>query len=251
MRAGGTSPTAARIPALLDEANELAKYLQTLNTSQISTSMRLSLAMAERTHQLIAKWQPQPKHTLPAIDAFIGDIYSGLQAASFSASDRQYAHDHLYILSGIYGVLRALDNIQPYRLEMGYRLPDLPYRNLYEFWGDHIAKALPAESSIINLSAVEYTRAVFPHLPVHTIIITPKFMTISPRTGEPAFVTVHAKIARGAFAHWLIVHRVEDSSQLRDFDELGYTYDAALSTADQPVFVCKDFGGIGLSIRLT
>lgn len=251
MRAGGTATTAARVPALLSKANELAAYLQTLDISQISTSMKLSPAMAERTHRLIAKWQPRPTHTLPAIDAFIGDIYSGLQVASFSPDDRQYAHEHLYILSGMYGVVRALDDIQPYRLEMGYRLPDLPYRNLYEFWGDRIAKTLPVDTRIINLSAVEYTRAVFPHLPSDTTIITPKFMTVSPRTDEPAFVTVHAKIARGAFAHWLITHRIEDSSQLRDFDELGYVYDATLSTADQPVFVCREFGGIGLSIRLT
>jgi cytoplasmic iron level regulating protein YaaA (DUF328/UPF0246 family) len=211
--------------------------------------MKISGAMAAKVHRLMANWDNAPTQTLPAINAFIGDIYSGLQVQSFSDADRQYANDCLYILSGIYGVLRALDAVQPYRLEMGYRLPDEPYRNLYKFWGDRIANALPSSRTIINLSAVEYTKAVFPHLS-NPHIITPKFLTVSPRTSEPTFVTVHAKVARGAFAHWLIKNRIESIEDFTDFNELNYRYELQLSTPDEPVYVCKEFGGIGMSVRL-
>ena len=250
MRAGSKPTTPLHTPVFIDQADMLARYLQTLSAGQIATSMKLSKTMAIRTHELIADWQAHPTHTLPAIDAFIGDIYSGLQVSSLSVADRSYAHEHLIILSGLYGALRALDNIQPYRLEMGYRLPRDPYRNLYAFWGDRIARCITPESTLLNLSAVEYTRAVFPHLAPDTHIITPKFLTMNHETGEPLFVTVHAKIARGAYAHWLITHRIDDVSKLKEFSELNYTYDASRSTITQPVFVCADFGGIGMSVRL-
>lgn len=224
--------------------------------------MLLSPVMAAKTHVLLQNYNPT-NPTLPAINAFLGDIYSGLQVQSFTKEDRDYANSHLFILSGLYGVLRALDAIQPYRLEMGYKLPGNVHNtsqpnitSLYQFWGDKIAQQLPKNQDIINLSAVEYTKAIFPHCKTidglkNVRIITPKFLTVSPKTGEPTFVTVHAKIARGAFARWLIQHRVETPAGLQEFSELGYTYNAALSTPEQPVFVAKEFKGIGLSVRLT
>lgn len=237
-------------PRLLSNATELAEYLQSLSVKDIEISMHVSPAMAEKTRVLLADWSARPNTLRPAVDAFLGDIYSGLQVQTFNPGDRAYANKHLFILSGLYGVLRAHDSIHTYRLEMGYKLPDEPYKNLYKFWGDSIAKQLPASSTIINLSAVEYTKAVFPHLPTASRI-TPKFLTISPKTGEPTFVTVHAKVARGAFARWLIQNRIENPDEIIEFNTIGYTYSAKLSTPDQPVFICKDFGGIGLSVRLT
>lgn len=236
-------------PQLLKKAQELANYVSSLPVEQLATAMHLSSVKAAKTHTLMQLWNASNNH-LPAIDAFLGDIYSGLQAHSLSANDRAYANEHLYILSGLYGVLKALDSIMPYRLEMGYRLPNEPYKNLYAYWNDAIAKVLPADKLVINLSAVEYTKAVLPYLRESTII-APKFMTISPKTGEPTFVVVHAKIARGAYAHWLIKNRINDLDNLMKFNELGYTFDAELSTATEPVFVCQKFAGIGLSVRLT
>jgi len=236
-------------PALLTKATELAGYLRTLRVTDIESSMQLSSAMAQKTHALLNDWSANPNMLRPAIDAFLGDIYSGLQVQTFTQADRTYANNHLFILSGLYGVLRALDSIHSYRLEMGYKLPDEPYRNLYKFWGDAIAKQLPTNSTIINLSAVEYTKAVFPHLPSTQQIITPKFLTVSPKTSEPTFVTVHAKVARGAFARWLIQRQTENQADIIKFNDIGYTYDEAASTLEQPVFVCKEFGGIGLSVR--
>ncbi len=237
-------------PRLLERSRDLAEYLRHLTQAQLMTSMKLSRPMAAKTHHLISQWSDDPTRQSVAIDTFLGDIYSGLQVATFTTEDRQYANRHLLILSGLYGGLRALDSIMPYRLEMGYRLPDEPYRNLVTFWGDSIAGLVPAGDIIINLSAVEYTDAVLPHLPADTTVVSPRFMTLSPKTGEPAFVTVHAKIARGACAHWLIKQRASPDD-LHKFDELGYHFDPATSTPTEPVFVCKEFGGIGLSVRLS
>lgn len=250
MRPPNAQFTSYQKPALLEETIELADYLTTLTPSELQTAMQLSPTMAVKTHELLRTWSMERSLQRPAIDAFLGDIYSGLQVQSFSDDDRQYANDHLFILSGLYGILRALDSIHPYRLEMGYRLPDEPYKSLYKFWGDQIAKQIPAGTTIINLSAVEYTKAVLPHLK-DIPVITPKFMTISPKTGEPAFVTVHAKIARGAFAAWLIKNRIDDASGITQFNDIGYAYNKALSTSDSPVFVANEFKGIGLSVRLT
>lgn len=210
--------------------------------------MHLSMPKAEQTMRLIAEWPTTTAQ--PAIDAFLGDIYSGLQVQTFNEADRAYANNHLVILSGMYGGLRALDSVKPYRLEMGYKVPLQDYKNMYDFWGEKIVALLTKSSIVINLSAVEYTKAVLPY--AHTArIITPKFMTISPKTGLPTFVTVHAKIARGAFAHWLIKNRIDTIDRLHDFNGLGYFFSETLSTPDQPIFVCETFKGLGLSVRLT
>ena len=235
-------------PVLLSQAKELASIWQQTSVADIQSLMKVSEKKAHEVKDLFDNWFANPTTQTPAIDAFIGDIYSGLRVQSWSDEDRSYAHQHLLILSGLYGGLRACDGVMPYRLEMGYKLPDV--RTMYQFWNDTVASLLPGDTTqIINLSAVEYTKAVLPYtdLPV----ITPKFLTVSPKTGQPTFVTVHAKIARGAFARWLIQERVQDVSQLRDFADLGYRYDPTISTPEQPVFVCQEFGGLGLSVRLT
>lgn len=237
-------------PQLLPKAEELGKYCKTLSTSEIGKVMQVSDSLADMTQALLASWSSEPKRQRPAMDSFLGDIYSGLQVGTWTRSDRDYAQSSLRILSGLYGILRPLDGIHPYRLEMGYRLPDPSFKNLYSYWGDAIAQTLPVVGPIINLAAVEYSKTVTDHIN-HDRIITPSFLTVSSRTGKPTFVVVHAKIARGAFAAWLIKNRVEDISELSRFCELGYIYDTKLSTKQAPVFVCKEFGGLGLSVRLT
>lgn len=252
----------AQVPILHKEAAVLNTYLQTLSLSQIGKVMAISDKIARFTKETVTNWSTSGV-TLPALDIFLGDIYSGLQVQAFSTEDRTYANDHLYILSGLYGVLRALDGIKPYRLEMGYKFPgnghnhDAPdIKDLYTFWGDKIAHQLPKHQNIINLSAKEYTKAVLPYLKdtdglKDVKVISPKFLTVSPKTGEPTFVTVHAKIARGAFARWLIQNRVEGSDTLKEFNDLGYKYAEVLSTPEEPVFVAREFDGLGLSVRLS
>lgn len=238
-----------RKPQLLPKAEELAAYLKTLSASELAASMNLSAPLAKKTQALIADWSPAPNKQTPAIDAFIGDIYSGMQAPSLSDADRAHADKTLNILSGLYGILRPLDGIHPYRLEMGYKLPDKKFANLYKYWGDSIAACLPANGPIINLAADEYSKTVTPFVDEERIL-APRFLTVSPKTGQPAFVVVHAKIARGAFARWLLVNRIKDISDLTQFDDIGYRYVKTLSKPESPVFVCKEFGGTGLSIRL-
>lgn len=233
-------------PLFKEEAFELASVWQKASPAIIKRQMQISDAKAAQVKQLYTDWSLDPERQTPAIDAFRGDIYSGLQVAYWSEADREYAHRYLIILSGLYGALRACDGIRPYRLEMGYKLPD--GRNMYDFWGSKLTRAVPTEVKyLVNLSAVEYTKALLPHSTKK--IITPKFMTISPKTGQPTFVTVHAKIARGAFARWMIQKRINNPGKLPEFANLGYYYTASLSTPEQPVFVCDAFQGIGLSVR--
>jgi len=209
--------------------------------------MKISPTLAQKTHELYDAWPTHPESA--AIDSFVGDIYSGLQAGNLTAEDRRYAADRLRILSGLYGILRPLDAIRPYRLEMGYRLPADQYKNLYNFWGKKIAQHIPTKQTVINLAAVEYSKVITPYIDT-TRVIAPRFLTMHPTTKEATFVVVHAKIARGAFAHWLLKQRIDDSARLPEFAEIGYRYDALLSTPQEPVFVCQEFGGKGLSMRL-
>jgi cytoplasmic iron level regulating protein YaaA (DUF328/UPF0246 family) len=236
-------------PALLDKAGPLAAYIQSLSSSQLMRCMHLSPGLAEKTYELFQNWNLAPERQRPAIDSFIGDIYSGLQVPTWSVKDREYAHDTLRILSGLYGIVRPLDGVFPYRLEMGYILPEQQFENLYRYWDEAIVRTLPASGSLINLAAIEYSKVVTPYVDPSRIT-TPAFLTRNPKTNEPTFVVVHAKIARGAFAAWLIKQHITDQSQLETFSELGYVYDRGLSQPQAPVFVCDSFGGLGLSVRL-
>lgn len=245
-QSGSDQHTPLGSPLFLKEAARLHRMLASSSQEALMRSMKISSKKAQEVERQLSDWSTNPSRQTPAIDAFLGDIYSGLQVQAWSEDDRRYAHEHLFILSGLYGGLRACDGIMPYRFEMGYRLPD--ERSAYQFWSDKIA-SLIRDETIINLSAVEYTKALLPYL--DNRVITPKFLTISPKTDEPTFVTVHAKIARGAFAGWMIRRQVDNQMNLRDFTELGYRYDEKNSTEDQPVFVCGKFQGIGLSVRLS
>ncbi len=241
-------PGPTHMPQLLGQTKKLAQYLKSLSPAQLTKVMKLSGPLAAKTHATYAAWSESISKQTPAIDSFIGDIYSGLQAPSLDEADREYAHEHLRILSGLYGILRALDGISPYRLEMGYKLPDPRFSSLYDFWDKSIAENLPPKATIINLCSAEFSDAVTPYID-QARIISPKFLTIDPKKGEPTFVVVHAKIARGAFAHWMIKNRVKKISDLHNFDELGYKFDAKTSTPQIPVYICQEFGGKGLSMK--
>lgn len=240
----------SRKPVLQDKAVELGGYLKQLSITELARVMHISAGLAAKTHDLMAAWNTKPDHQSVAIDSFVGDIYSGFRAGDMSQGDRDYADQVLRILSGLYGLLRPYDGICPYRLEMGYRLQSKKFADLYDYWGDSVAKLLPKTGLIINLSSVEYMRVVNPYVDPHRVV-APQFLTINPKDGKPTFTAVHAKIARGAFARWLVQEHAEDDTDLTLFTELGYAYDEQLSSPERPTFVCRNFGGIGLSIRLT
>ena len=249
MRHSADARVQPRPPLLLEKARQLDAYLKTLSPAQLAKSMSISPTLAEKTHALIAAWTAAPGSQSLALDSFVGDIYSGLHANDLSPEDRDYADESLRILSGLYGIIRPYDGICPYRLEMGYKLPDPAFSSLYTFWGDAIARCLPNEGPIVNLSAVEYSQTVTRFVDPARVV-APKFMTVSPKTGQPEFVVVHAKIARGAFARWLITNRIQDFAALPQFEDLGYRFVKELSKEEEPTFVCEEFGGKGLSIRL-
>lgn len=236
-------------PLLIGKARPLAAYLQTLTTTQIQTVMNISSPLSYKVHNTLKMWNVVATQQSPAVDSFIGDIYSGLRAGALSKDDRDYAQQTLRILSGLYGILRPYDGVRPYRLEMGYKLPRQSLSSLYEYWGSAIADTLPKDGPVVNLSAAEYTKTVLPYIDVNRVV-TPRFLTINPKTVKPSQVIVHTKIARGAFARWLMISRITSRNGMMQFSDLNYSYDSVLSTPSEPTFVCMEFGGIGLSQRL-
>jgi len=235
-------------PVFEAQANELTDYLQELTLEQYQKVMHISEKLAIEVEDLYLERLEQP--LTAAVETFRGDIYSGLRALEWTDADKDFAQKHLKVLSGLYGVLRPYDGIQPYRLELGYRLPEGPYKNLYSFWSDRVAEALPFDGPIINVTSDEYAKVVLPFLDPSRII-TPVFLTQKEAGKEPVFVVVHAKIARGAYARWLIQRGLPTVDGLEMFNDLGYVFDAERSSPKQPVYVCQQFGGIGLSQRLS
>jgi cytoplasmic iron level regulating protein YaaA (DUF328/UPF0246 family) len=251
MRAPASGIRPRGTPVLLDRADELVGYLRTLTRQQLARIMTVSAEIAAKTQEQYADWNTEPERQVPAAATFVGDIYSGLQVDSFTAANRTYADAHVRILSGLYGILRPFDGICRYRLEMGYRLPRGPYASLYRFWGDSIARQLPDSGRVVNLAANEYSRTVLPYLDPDRVV-TPRFLTLDATSKRPKFIVVHAKVARGAFARWLVTGRVSGTpAAIRTFADIGYEYDDALSAPAEPTFVCREFGGKGLSVRLT
>jgi len=168
--------------------------------------------------------------------AFKGDVYQGLDADRMSADDMRWAQDHLRILSGLYGVLRPLDLMRPYRLEMGTKLANQRGSDLYQFWGDIITDELNAigSSVLVNLASTEYFKSVKKKA-IAARIVTPVFM--DNKNGTYKIISFYAKTARGLMSSYIIRNRITDVEQLKQFDSAGYRFNPALSETDQWVFV--------------
>ena len=222
-------------PRFLDEAEKIDAVLKKYSPLQLKRLMHISSALAQATHDRIATWGQLDK--TPAWYSFVGDVYTGLKIKEFTTKDLEFAQQHLGTLSGLYGILKPLDAIHPYRLELGYTLKGSVYKktfkNLYEFWGDKIAKTIPKNEVVVNLSSEEYIKVLRPYLPEHQLI-TPWFLQI--KAGEPNFQAVHAKMARGMMARWITKNRINDEVKLRDFTYGGYIYNQRLSTPLKPSF---------------
>ena len=223
-------------PALLEQAIALDRTLKAKSVAELKSLMHLSAKLAASTHDLIGGWNADPEQQIPAIDAFQGDIFRGLRAASMSEDDRVYANDVLRILSGQYGILRPFDGITPYRLELMYGLAGDGFANLYQFWGEAVAKTLPSKGLIVDAASDEYARLVRPFVDPARIV-EPHFLTVDVSGGEPTFVVVHAKVARGAFARWLITTRITDPAEFHGFADLDYVWEESISTLERPVFI--------------
>ncbi len=229
-------------PDFQDDAIRLSKTARNLTLGDLKKLMDLSddLARLNRDRYRAFSDAPEGDQTRPAALAFAGDTYQGLEAASLDADEMAWAQDHLRILSGLYGVLRPLDAIQAYRLEMGSKLKTRRGKNLYEYWRDHLSKALNAQGAqigsdvLVNCASQEYFGAVDPKA-LKLRVVTPVFM--EDKAGTPKIVSFFAKKARGAMARYIIQHRLTDPAGLLDFDSGGYEYRPDLSTEDKPVFV--------------
>lgn len=228
-------------PAFAVDAWQLAKAARALSVADLRTLMGLSEPLATLNHARFAAYRrnPAPAMSFPAIHCFAGDTYAGLEASNMGADALRWADGHLRILSGLYGLLKPMDAIQPYRLEMGSRLANPRGADLYAFWGDRIAKALNNQAAavgtqvLVNCASVEYFIAA-QRKPLKLKVITPVFL--EEKNDEAKIVSFFAKKARGAMARYLCDHHLTDPADLRGFDAGGYAWRADLSTPDRPVF---------------
>ena len=231
-------------PRFVAEANSLARTARNLSLRDLKSLMSLSDDLARLNRDRFADFaaDPTPEATRPAIFAFAGDTYQGLEASTLDGDALDWAQDHLRILSGLYGVLRPLDAIQAYRLEMGSRLKTRRGDNLYEYWRSDIAKALNEQAGavgtdvLVNCASQEYFGAV-PEKSLNLKLVTPRFMEDKEDGKGPKIVSFFAKKARGAMARFIVENRFTDPDDLRAFDAGGYTWREDLSSKAEPVFV--------------
>ena len=229
--------TATR-PRFAAEAGRIARAAARIGPDGLAALMHISAPLAALNHQRFKRFaRAEPR---PAIRAFAGDVYRGFDAASADADTIAFAQDHLRILSGLYGLLRPLDAIRPYRLEMGTRWAPQGDK-LTDHWGDKVAKALASElraersKTILNLASAEYFAVVKGRLPARTTIIAPDFRV---RTAKGLqFQSFTAKVARGAMARWVCEERIADPAALAGFDRDHWVYDPDGSTPAKPLFV--------------
>jgi cytoplasmic iron level regulating protein YaaA (DUF328/UPF0246 family) len=225
-------------PALLDHSGELAQGLKALAPQDVSSLMSLSDKLGALNFERFQEWQTPftDENARPAVLAFKGDVYQGLDADSMSDEDLRWAQDHLRILSGLYGLLRPLDLMQAYRLEMGTKFANPRGGDLYQFWGDIITDELNKTDSsvLVNLASNEYFKSVRKKA-IGARIITPVFM--DKKDDKYKIISFYAKKARGLMSSYIIRNRITEVEQIKNFDTDGYSYNAALSEADQWVFV--------------
>lgn len=229
-------------PAFIDDAEALVQVMREKSPAELAGLMKLSDPLAALNVARYQNWRRRStrRNARQAVLAFDGDVYAGLDARSLDEDALRWAQDHLRILSGLYGVLRPLDLIQPYRLEMGSRLATARGRNLYDFWGGQIAQALrrtllrsDGEPALVNLASQEYFRSVDPAV-LRSRVVTPVFEDWN--SGRYRIVSFFAKRARGLMARFAIRHRVTDPEALKNFAEDGYGFVPAASGPDNWVF---------------
>jgi uncharacterized protein len=228
-------------PQLADDTHELAIVAKTQTAADLKRLMHISDKLAEMNFDRFQAFNldNRSNSAKPAGLAFDGDVYWGLEADSLAADTLVYAQDHLRILSGLYGVLRPMDAIQPYRLEMGTKMANGRGKSLYEFWGARIADRLNedladhADTTVVNLASNEYFKAVDTKALGRTVIGA-KFLNV--KDGEARSLMYYAKHARGAMARWIMENRVDRADGLKDFNAGGYTLDASASTDEELVF---------------
>lgn len=236
----------ASAPLFAGEAAALIQVLRQKTPAQVATLMELSASLASLNVARYAAWQPQatPANSKPAVLAFDGDVYDGLQARTLKTADFSWAQEHLVILSGLYGALRPLDRLQPYRLEMGTALKTARGKDLYDWWGDTVVRYLNERQAdeerpvIVNLASIEYAAVVL--RPAARAVLRARVVDCvfeeQQADGSHKIISFFAKKARGLMMRHAIQHRVRSVRALRGFATDGYAFSAAVSTPDRLVF---------------
>jgi len=228
-------------PGFLDDSARLIDTLRKLEPDQIGALMSISPKLAILNSNRYFSWQ-RPftlDNAKQAIFAFKGDVYTGLDAETMTTAELAFAQQHLRMLSGLYGVLRPLDLMQPYRLEMGTQLKNLRGNNLYEFWGDKITLALnqdlakQQDDTLINLASNEYFQSIQPSK-LNARIITPVFK--DQKNGVYKIISFFAKKARGMMSRYIIQNKLTEPDAIKNFDVAGYQFSKADSTQDEWIF---------------
>ena len=226
------------VPAFLDVSEQLMAKLKRMSTKKVEGLMSVNPAIAAQTVEWASTWSTpfSTENARPAAHCFKGAVYTGLQARTWSNAERAFAQNHLRILSGLYGVLKPLDLMQPYRLEMGLRW-DITSKigSLYAFWGDRIQQRIEAEANglIINLASNEYGKAAIAKT-LKGRVITPAFKELVGT--EYKAKMAYAKEARGTMARHIVQNQWTNPEDLKQFTGMGYAYDPNLSSADNWVF---------------
>ncbi|MDB4558655.1 peroxide stress protein YaaA [Amylibacter sp.] len=228
-------------PEYQSDANRLARIAKKLSVSELRDLMKISEDLAQLNRKRFLGFQKESteQNSKQAMLAFAGDTYVGLDAENLNSQDQTYAQDHLRILSGLYGLLRPMDRIQPYRLEMGSRLANKQGPSLYAYWGTKLAKAMDVASEgapVVNCASSEYFKAANQKV-MKSVVITPSFK--EDRDGELKMIGFFAKRARGAMARYMIQNRVKTVDGLKDFDLDGYRFQPKLSDETNLTFTRK------------
>jgi len=239
-----TPPTTERFtqPQHLDHSQELIEILRELTPAQIGELMHLSDKLSGLNAARFGSWTPAftPENAKPALLAFKGDVYTGLQAETLSEAELTYAQDHLRMLSGLYGLLRPLDLMQPYRLEMGTKLANGRGKDLYAFWGTRISEWLnealaeQGDDLLLNLASNEYFSAV-KRSALNARIIDTEFKDL--KNGQYKIISFYAKKARGMMSRFVISEKISTPDALKQFDVGGYRYNSEQSSATKLVFL--------------
>lgn len=232
------------VPDYLDDSQQLINRLRRFSVLDIADLMKVSKKIAELNFDRYESWNKKftEKNAKQAALAFKGDVYTGLDAESFNAADFKFAQKHFRMLSGLYGLLRPLDLMQPYRLEMGTKLETDRGKNLYEFWGSTITEGLNKQLKktrseyLINLASNEYFKSVKPK-ELDAEIITPEFKEY--KNGDYKMIGIYAKKARGMLSRYIIKNKLTDPEDIKSFNEEGYKYNKKLSKGNKWVFTRK------------
>ena len=229
-------------PQFINEAERLINTLRKYNPKKLSRLMNISPALADVNYNRYLNWNIDHSfaNSKTAVFTFDGEAYTGLNAASFSKKELEYAQEHLRILSGLYGILKPLDLIHAHRLEMGTKLKIGSKKNLYDFWGDKIVNEVnnslknQKEKVLVNLASNEYFKSINPKK-IQGEIVIPIFKDFN--NGKYKVVMVYAKKARGMMAAYILKNKIELIENLKGFNDSGYFYNAAASTKNEFVFL--------------